>query len=180
MAAKSRRHFVDGHWTTVKEVAAELGITPQQIYQQMNFRGVGLQVVVNMYRENFILHGQGRAGRHMVDGRWTTIRQASEQLGVNYHTLYGQMDQRGCTLAEAVEAYRSGEIRHGGSRAKHYRVGGRMMTVAEAAERLGVSSNAIHVHMHKHKVGLAGAVRYYERKKQRAAEQAILKILMEG
>ena len=78
---------MDGEWVTVREIAERLGVEAQQIYNQMCDRKVSLQVVVNLYRENQILHDQGRAARYMVDGKWLTIRQAAEALGVTHHAV---------------------------------------------------------------------------------------------
>ena len=183
MAGKPKLHFVDGEWITVQDAANRLGLQRQQLYSLTNNKQCSLQVAVNLYRENLSLHGQGRADRHMVDGRWMTIRQASEMLGLPFTTLYSyiyshrQPDGRPATLAEAVEAYRSGAVKMGGRTPKLHRVGRRMMTQAEAAEMLGIDVNAVRCHMSKHKATLAQTIKYYKAKKRRKAEKDILTIL---
>lgn len=183
MAGKPKKHLVDGEWITVQEAADRLGVMRQQLYGQMHTRRCSLQVVVNLYRENLVLHEQGNADRHMVDGRWITIRQAAEMLGLSFAALqsylyaHRQPDGRPATLAEAVEAYRSGAVKHGGHPPRLHRVGRRMMTQAEAAEMLGIDVNTVRCHMSKHKATLAQTIRYYEAKKQRKAEKDILNIL---
>jgi predicted transcriptional regulator len=183
MAGKPKKHLVDGEWITVQEAADRLGVMRQQLYGQMHTRRCSLQVAVNLYRENLALHGQGRSDRHMVDGRWMTVRQAAEMLGVTVTALrdylysHRQPDGRPGTLAEAVDAYRSGAVRHGGHPPRLHRVGRRMMTQAEAAEMLGIDVNAVRCHMSKHKATLAQTIKYYETKKRRRAEKDILTIL---
>lgn len=183
MAGKPKLHFVDGEWITVQEAADRLGLRRQQLYSLTHHKRCSLQVAVNLYRDNLAMHDQGRADRHMVDGRWMTVRQAAEMLGITVTALRGylyshrQPDGRPATLAEAVDAYRSGAVRHGGHPPRLHRVGRRMMTQAEAAEMLGVSYAAIQLYTYKHKCSVAKAVKYYEAKKQRRAEREILRIL---
>ena len=183
MAGKPKKHLVDGEWITVQEAADRMGLQRQQLYGQMHDRRCSLQVAVNLYRENLVLHNQGRADRHMVDGRWMSIRQAAEMLGVTVTALrdylysHRQPDGRTATLAEAVEAYRSGAVRHGGKAPRPHRVGRRMMTQAEAAEMLGINVNAVRTYMCTHRATLAQTIKYYETRKRRRAEKDILTIL---
>ena len=186
MANVAKKHLVDGRWVTVAEIAEELGLNRQQLYTQMHHRECSLQVVVNNVRDGLALGGQGHASRHWVDGRWITVRQASEMLGVSMNTLYNWMHQhrrpdgRCALLSDAVEAYRSGAVKRGGRSPVEHRVGSRKMTTFQAAEKAGVSVNAIWVHMHRRKASLASTIRYYEKRKQRKAEKEILEILKEG
>ena len=186
MAGKPKKHLVDGRMVTVPEIAEEFGLTCQQIYQQMHHKACSLQVIVDLYRENQILHGQGHAGRHYVDGQWMTVRQASEMLGVSMTALYNWMhnhrraDGRPARLADAVDAYREGLVKHDGREPVQHRVGGRTMTTFEAAEKLGINVLALRLHMSRHKASLASTIRYYEQRKRKKAEKDILAILMEG
>lgn len=180
MAGKSKPWLVDGRWTTVIETAAAMDLKPQQLYNLMNNRQCGLQAAVNMIRENQALNGQGRAARYMVDGRWLTIRQAAETLGVSRMALYNWMNRNKASLAEAVAAYREGRVKRGGSPAERFRVGRRMLTRAEAARESGVTLAAFNLYTCKHKCSVAAAMRYYEKQKLKQAEKAIMAILMEG
>ena len=183
MAGKPTKHLVDGEWITVQEAADRLGLRRQQLYSLTHHKRCSLQVAVNLYRENLALHDQGRANRHMVDERWMSIRQAAEMLSVTVTALrsylysHRQPDGRPATLAEAVDAYRSRAVRHGGHPPRLHRVGRRMMTQAEAAEMLGINVNAVRMHMSKHKATLAQTIKYYETRKRRKAEKDILNIL---
>ena len=183
MAGKSKKHLVDGEWITVQEAADRMGLRRQQLYCQIHSRRCSLQVAVNLYRENLVLHDQGRADRHMIDGRWMTVRQAAEMLSVTVTALRGylyshrQPDGRPATLAEAVDVCRSGAVRHGGHPPRLHRVGRRMMTQAEATEMLGINVNTVRRHMSKHKATLAQTIKYYETRKRRKAEKDILNIL---
>jgi predicted transcriptional regulator len=183
MAGKPKLHFVDGEWITVQEAADRMGLRRQQLYGLINNHRCSLQVAVNLYRENLSLHDQGRADRNMIGGRWMTVRQAAEMLGItvtalrDYMWYHRQPDGRPATLAEAVEAYRSREVSRGGKAPVQHRVGRKTMTCAEAADMLGINVNAVRMHMSKHKATLAQTIRYYEAKKQRKAEKDILNIL---
>lgn len=183
MAGKPKKHLVDGEWITVQEAADRMGLRRQQLYSLTHHKRCSLQVAVNLYRENLAMHDQGRADRHMIGGRWMTVRQAAEMLGVtvtalrSYLYTHRQPDGRPATLAEAVEAYRSGAVRHGGHPPRLHRVGRRMMTQAEAAEMLGVTLNAVRMHMSQNKATLAQTIKYYETRKRRKAEKDILNIL---
>ena len=169
---------MDGEQVTVKEIAERLGVKAKQIYNQMSDRKVSLQVVVNLYRENQILHDQGNAARYMVNGKWMTIRQAAEALGVSRGAVYQYMYKYQCSLAETMVAYRHGLVTKAhGNRTVYHRVGRRTMTVAEAAAKLGVSVNAVRIYMYKHKTSLAATIRHYEQRKKQKAEKAILEIL---
>ena len=169
---------MDGEQVTVKEIAERLGVKAQQIYHQMATRQISLQVMVNLYRENQILHDQGRAARYMVDGRWLTISQAAKALGVTYRAVYLYLYRHQCSLAEAMADYRHGLVgKTGGNRTVYHRVGRGKMTVAEAAAKLGVSVNAVYLYMNKHQASLAATIRHYEQRKKQRAEKEILGIL---
>jgi predicted transcriptional regulator len=183
MAGKPKLHFVDGEWITVQEAADRMGLRRQQLYCQMHDRRCSLQVAVNLYRENLVLHDQGRADRHMIGGRWMTVRQAAEMLGItvtalrDYMWYHRQPDGRPATLAEAVEAYRSRAVSQGGKAPVQHRVGRKTMTCAEAADMLGINVNAVRKHMCTHRATLAQTIKYYETRKRRRAEKDILNIL---
>ena len=186
MAGVEKKHIVDGRETTVAEVARELGVSRQQIYMCMHHYRAGLQTIANMIRENLIMNGQHRSARWMVDGKWTTVSQAAGALGVNPQVIRNWMsrhrhpDGTPATLAEAVEFYRAGLNHRRGHVAVQHRVGRKTMTTFEAAERLGISINAIRLYMSKNRASLAATIRHYEQKKQRKAEKDILSILLEG
>ena len=183
MAGKPKKHLVDGEWITVQEAADRMGLRRQQLYGLTHHKRCSLQVAVNLYRENLALHDQGRADRHMVDGRWMSIRQAAEMLGVPFSTLqsylysHRQPDGRPVTLAEALEAYRSRAVSRGGRAPVQHRVGRKTMTCAEAADMLGVNVQTLRTYMSTHKATLAQTIRHYESRKRRKAEKDILNIL---
>ena len=187
MAGKARVHYVDGRETTVGEMAEALGMKRQALYSLMCHRQCGLQTAVYLIRENLAMNGQGKAGRWMVDGRWMTIRQAAEMLGVERLRVYQWMrrhrqpDGTLAPLSEAVAAFREGRVKHGtGQPYVQHRVGRGTMTTIEAAERLGVSVCAVRLYMNRHKASLAATIRHYEKRKMQKAEKDILKILLGG
>ena len=183
MAGRPKKHLVDGEWMSVEEAAEMLGLRRQQIYCQMSNRRCSLQVAVNRYRENLVLHDQGRADRHMIGGRWMTVRQAAEMLGItvtalrDYMWYHRQPDGRPATLAEVVEAYRSRTVSRGGKAPVQHRVGRKTMTCAEAADMLGVNVQTLLTHMYRHTATLAQTIKHYETRKRRKAEKDILPIL---
>lgn len=177
MAGVAKKHLVDGEWITVAEAAERLGVTRQQIYNQMNVKRIGLQTAVNLIRDNLALNGQGKGYRYMVDGRWMTIRQAAEMLNITPKALRTYMYRHRCTLSEAVETYRSKVVVRGGSKPKQHRVGRKTMTTFEAANMLGIDVLCLRTHMSNNKATLAQTIRYYEAKKKKKAEKDILNIL---
>lgn len=182
MPGKPKKHPVDGGWMTVAQAADMLELKPQQIYHLMSNYHVGLQVAVNMVRQNMALGGQGRSDRHMVDGRWVTVNQLAGQLGTKPTNLrswsYRHCDSEGrpATMQAVADAYRAGVHRGGGKPVQH-RVNGRPMTTLQAAEKCGVAVEAIRNRMSRKKCSLAACVNYYEKKKRRKAEKAIMNIL---
>jgi len=182
LPGKPKQHPVDGGWMTVQEAADMLGLKTQQIYHLMSNYHVGLQVAVNMVRQNLALNGQGRADRYMLDGRWMTVRQAAEMLGVkpeairSWRRLHRDAQGKPATLQAAVDAYRQG-VRRGGGRPVQHKVNGRPMTTFQAAEKCGMAVEAIRNRMSRKKCSLAACVNYYEKKKRRKAEKAIMNIL---
>lgn len=182
MAGKPKKHLVDGEWMSVEEAAEMFGIRSQQIYHQMSAKQCGLQAVVRMYREGYIL-GQGRAARHMVDGRWMTIKDVAQMLGRSVNAIrvwrYKRRKPDGSlpSLAETVAAYRSGEVKRSGKLPKQHKVAGKMMTMREAAEMAGVSYDAMQLYVYRHRCSLAKAVKHYEAQKEQRAKREILRIL---
>lgn len=182
----AKKHLVDGRWVTVKEMAGELGVKCQQLYNTRSYYGVGLQGAVNMIRENQALNGLHGAHRWMVDGKWTTVRQAAEMLGVSECAIRCRMHQHPrpdggpAPLQEAVDYYRRGENEKTGRRAALHRVGGRKTTIKAEAARLGISPVSIRTHMCRTGESLAQTVRYYERRARAKAEKEIMAILSGG
>ena len=182
MAGKSRMHLVDGGWMTVQQAADMLGLTRRQLWTLRSRRGVSLQVAVNLYRERLVLHGGGRADRHMVDGQWTTIPEAAARLGVRCAALRQTMKRHNYTLPEAVDhyqKYQTGELaRWPGRRPRTYYVNGHLLTIRQAAEKYHTTENSLRMYIFKHKCSLQTAVRQLEERRKKQAERDIMKILM--
>lgn len=183
MAGKAKRHLVDGKYMTVAEAAELLGVKPQALYSRMKYYGGGLQAIVNMYRDN-LTGGRNNCGpRYMVDGQWLTNKDAARRIGVSPHALrlyratHRDEDGNIMPLKEVMTAYSAGRIHPGGGRPKLHRVGRRTMTVAQAAELCGASVCSIYLYMSRHKCTLNQAVKYYEARRRRKAEKAIMEIL---
>lgn len=183
MCGVAKKHLVDGRWVTVEEIAAEIGLTRQQMYSIIWYRKCSLQTAVTLVRTHQIFNGGNRADVHWVDGRWMTAKECADMLGIttsaiqDWRYAHKRPDGKMPLMSEAVAAYRTGQVKRGGSRPKYHKVKGREITVKEAADRVGVGITTLRSYMHKRGVSLATAMRYYEAKKQRRAEQAILNIL---
>ena len=177
MAAKAKLHCVDGQWTTVCEQAERLSVKPDTLYALMSYHKCGLQVAVDMLRTNQAGSGQGRARRHRVDGRYLTIRQAAEELGLKRVTLYNRMRERHMTLEQAIEYYKTGQNRHTGNPPKRHYVGKRRMTVREVAEYFGVRESSVRSYMNRHKCSLNAAYQHFDTRQSRRAQNDILRIL---
>lgn len=184
MRGVEKKHYVDGEWITIAEAAQRYGLTRNQIWSQMSNHKISLGTVISMYRDGLILGKQGRAARHMVDGKWMTVKQAAEMLGVTPTAIHQWMykhkrpDGQRPRLAEAVAAYREGRVkRHRGHIPKEHRVGRKAMTLQEAADMLGISYNSLQLYMYRNKRTLAQTIKYYEARKRRKAEREIMNIL---
>ena len=179
----SRRYPVDGRMMTITEIAGMLGVQRNTLYAQLRRLKVEPRALVQMYRDNQLSVGDW-GERWMVDYHWTTVRQAAKQLGISRNQLYKWMSRnRPATLADAVAHYRK-LIRAGkrgaGRKPKWHEVGGRWLTIAEAAELCGVTEQAFRSQMSRRKASPQQVTDHYERIRREKAEKAILGILLEA
>lgn len=188
---KGRRrglHRVDGRWITIADAAEQLGVSVDCLYNQRKRRGLNLQAIMDGYRNGEIHTGVRGCPVHRVHGRRTTVRHEAMRLGVNIGTLeswrsiHRHEDGSRALLEEAVDHYqglKDGTIqpqRHGFAPRKHF-VRGKPMTIAEAAEMLGMSERAMRHYLSYHKCKLETAVLRIEERKQASAVKSILDIL---
>lgn len=128
--------------------------------------------------------------RYPVYGEWLTLGELAARLGVSYealrlyHSRHRDRDGRPPDLEAVCEHYRAvqaGTIPWTPGRApKRHRVKGRLVTIAEAAEALGVARHVLDCHMSRHRCGLAAAVKGIETRRARRTEREILRILKGG
>lgn len=128
--------------------------------------------------------------RYPVYGEWLTLGELAARLGVSYEALrqyrsrHRDRDGRPPDLEAVCEHYRAvqaGTIPWTPGRAPgRFRVNGKLMTIAEAAEALGVTRHVLDCHMSRHRCGLARAYRDIETRRTRRAEREILRILKGG
>lgn len=166
---KPDRHLIDGREMTGPEIASMLGVSYRAIQKRRSaMGGCSYQVIVDMYRQNQFGTKYDKWPRHLIHGKWMTIREAAAELGCHHHTLqnYRHMltrrDGKKPTLEAAYDYYRYERRSPGGSVAKLYYVHGHKMTVAQAAEKYGTTVNALYRYMHKHRSTLETAVRRHE------------------
>ena len=68
---------------TVDEIAEMLGITKNALVNRRFGMGqCSYQLVVDMYRANAFQQRGDHWERHMVDGKWITVKEAAEMCGV--------------------------------------------------------------------------------------------------
>ena len=185
---KPDRHMIDGQAMTVEEIAAMLGLTKKAIQVRRCKLGIrSYQVLVDMYRSNQI--GSDHSVRHLVDGRWISVEQAAQELGVKPGSIrqwrFDNKDADGKppTLAEAYAYFRlwqTGERRRGGQKPRVYRCRGKLLTAEQAAKLYKVNVVSLRAHIAKHGGSMEQALRSLEAYRERRAEKAILAILIEG
>ena len=174
-----RRFFiVDGLRMTYEYLADELGITTAALYTQVYKRPeLSMQEIADMYRDGRI---QTRVhGAHCVHGRWLTIAEAAAELGLAEKTLRAYHWKWGTkTLEETVDRAIWMQQCPGkrGKRARRHRGRGKLMTVAEAAEKLGVTDVALYNRIRRGE-SLEQAVDGVERTKREKAKWKIIRIL---
>ena len=188
---KGRRrvlHRVDGRWITIADAAEQLGVSVDCLYNQRNRRGLSLQAIMDGYRNGEIHTGVRGCPVHRVHGRVTTVRREAVRLGVKIGTLeswrsiHRHEDGSRALLEEAVDHYqglKDGTIqpqRHGFAPRKHF-VRGKPMTIAEAAEMLGMSEKAMRQYLSYHKCKLETAVLRIEECRRKQAEREIMRTL---
>lgn len=85
----------------------------------------------------------GKAKRHVVDGRWTTVAETAAALGLDAQQIYNQMFIRQCGLQGVVNMFRDGMILNG-DRSDRHMVDGQWTTVKEQAAKLGKRPEVLH------------------------------------
>lgn len=165
-----RRHIGQGgRMLTARQAAEELGVARGTVDRRLR-AGEPLSIIMEEARP-----GPFRGHRHCVHGTWMTVREAAERCGTTPNALYVYRCMHKCLLEEAYDHYmaiRRGEIApRFGPEPKRQRIRGvGMLTVREAAERLGIREQALRKCMHDRGCGLQGAWVHYE---ARAKEQAV-------
>ncbi len=180
-------HTIDGRQMTVAEIAEMLGVTQRALEVRKSRLHAGYQVSVDMYRANRIGSRHDKCHRHNVHGRWMTVREAAEELGIkpacliNWRCNHRDAQGNKPTLEAAYDQYmryKTGvQAKHPGNTTARHMVHGRRMTVVEAAERYHVSENYLRKIMSQRKCSLDAAVKRLEARRARRAEKDILNIL---
>ena len=173
---------------TVDEAAEMLGVSSHAMRCVMYKHRISLQGAVEMYRSGEVNRGVRASVKHRVHGRVTTVKREAARLGVTattiecWRTVHRHDDGSRALLEEAVDYYqgiKDGTIRYkkpGFAPAKHY-VHGKQMTIAEAAELVGMQESSMRNYLYRNKCSLETAVRRIEERKQEKAVKALLKIL---
>ena len=180
-------HMIDGKQMTVNEIATMLGVTRNVlINRHSTMGGISYQAIVNMYRDGQLLTKHDRWPRHLVHGRWMTVKQVAEELDCKPHSIenwrYKCRDKAGNkpTLEEAYDHFKGAPKRGRGKEPEKHRVRGKMMTVKEAADKYGTTVNSLRQLMSRHNCSLDAAVKRLEARQTKMAEKAILEILKGG
>jgi len=182
-----KKHLIDGKEMTAPEIAAMLGISEQALrfrHSQMNL--CSYQLIVDMYREGKMMTNHDRWPRHLVHGRWITVQQAADELGVRAHSINTwrcknrDRDGNRPTLEEAYEHFRNAPKRgRGNAIPKVHTVMGRKMTVKQAAERYNTTEKSLWLLMEAHHISLEAAVLRQQEYRKKKAVSSIMSILFE-
>jgi predicted transcriptional regulator len=174
--------MIDGREMTVGEIADMLGVTAHALaVRRCKMGGCSYQLIVDMYRNNQLCSRHDKFYRHLVHGKWTTVPEVAEALGVspnsitNYRSYARRPDGTRPTLEETYEHFKN--RKRGGSVARTYWVKGRRLTIAQAAKKYGTTENALRMYMRNHKSTLEAAVRRLEERRAKRAEKEIMGIL---
>lgn len=174
--------MIDGREMTVAEIADMLGVTAHALaVRRCKMGGCSYQLIVDMYRNNQLCSKHDKFYRHLVHGKWTTVPEVAEALGVspnsitNYRSYARRPDGTRPTLEETYEHFKN--RKRGGSVARTYWVKGRRLTIAQAAKKYGTTENALRMYMRNHKSTLEAAVRRLEERRAKKAEKEIMGIL---
>lgn len=169
---------------TITEVAEMLGVKASQVYNYTEHRKISPQAFVDMVRDGRIVLGEhGRL--YPVEGKMLSVRMAAEMLGVKPAALvtwrHRNRDAEGRlgTLEDAVRHFR--EYPPNGKRkpraSRRHAVGQELLTVAEAAERMGVKKGRLYGLMHRNRCTLAEAMKRIDRQQVRAGAAKIMAII---
>ena len=81
---------------------------------------------------------------HMIDGQEMTVDEIAAMLGITVHALYlRRRDLGGCSFQMVVDMYRQNRIGSRTDRWQRHLVDGEWITLAQAAERLGITPKTI-------------------------------------
>lgn len=181
---KPNLHPIDGRLMTAQEIADMMGLSRNALdIRRSDLGGCSYQLIVDMWRRNEIGGANDKHHRHLVYGRWTTIWEAAEELGVKPHSIvnyrydHKKPDGTRPTLEEAYDYFRNYVRQRPGPKPKKYRVLGSWLTIAEAAEKYKANEGTLRAYMSKHHCKLETAVRRLEERRAKQAEKDILSIL---
>lgn len=179
---KFKTHQIDGRPMTVPEIAQMLGLTPAALQlRRSRLNGASYQVIVDMYRANQFGSYHDRAPRWMVEGRWMTLQDIADMLGIAKHSLINyRVKHPGASIAEAIEYYRTPRSRKGvgGRKATVYRVRGKDYTIPQVARRFGVDPQSVRRYVDHH--SMAEALEHYRARqstREARAHREIMRIL---
>lgn len=132
----------------------------------------------------------GRKALHMVHGKWMTVQEAADRLGVtyksieNWRTVHRREDGKRALLVDYWDwamRWRRGEIpRRPGKHVRTYWVRGQRLTMKQAAQVAGVSYKALHCYISAHGCSVNAAVRHYEQCAIQRAVKEVMAIINEA
>lgn len=176
------RWLVDGKWMTRKELAEEIGITPNALWCAAKRHGVSLPVAFEMYRSGQIVAGKPGTPRHKVHGCWLSVKEAADACGVSADYMNAWRRRRGLTLEQAydhfTEVRRNPEAYPMGRIPRRYWVLGHQMTIKEAAARYRLAEQSIRRYSYRHHCSVNTAVKALTRRREDEAVKAIVATVM--
>lgn len=180
MSGRPKKHLVDGREMTAQEIADMLGMSYASLTMRRHkMGGCSYQLIVDTYRRNEYGRGHDHAPRHLVEGRWISVREAAAELGMNKLTLLRWCKAHRAPLSDAVAHYREWVRcgrRHGGHPPRRYRVKGEMLTAREASEKYQIPVSSLYDGMRRHHMSMDAVIRRRELRKARGELGRLLKV----
>lgn len=186
---KPKTHMVEGREMTIRQIADMLGIAVGTLTNQKYRHGCSSYArLVEMYKSGEIHRRVHTGWRHKVHGRWTTVQEEADRLGLKRDTIYQWMfrtrkeEKREPLLEECVDHYEAlaaGRIqpKRKGPKPKLYRVNGREMTIGEAAALAGMTREGLRQRMAREKCSVNAAVKRALAYREKMARCKIMHIL---
>ena len=188
--AKKRLHQVDRKLMTIDEAAAMVGVTVEALrLQKSRFAGITVQHLVDMYRIGAIWPEKRGPDLHRVHGRWMTVNELAARFGLKigsvwcWRSRHRGADGKLATLEAAYDHYMAIEqgkkkLYPGSAPRRLYRVDGRLISMRQAAEAVGVPEATLRSWVKRHGCTVASAVKRYEKAAEAARAEAAAREIM--
>lgn len=199
MPPRHKTHMIHGRPMTVPQIAEALGVRPEGIETWLwRHRRKGERPTLEEYWDWRQSVARGEAppipprppAKHLIHGQWMTRAEVAARLGVGVSAIIKWREHHrrpDGSLPPIVEYWdyltgcRSGEtVKWPGREPRRCYVDGKRLSIAEAADRLGVNPQTLRGYLLRHRCSLQSAVRFYENRAKDRAVKDIMAILNEA